>query len=105
MLARCLSESLQSLEAKPVTVEMDLAPGLRGIQLVGLADKAIQESQERVIEQRRLTTRSSLQLLRVARTIADLNGQDTVPTEAIADASGFRCTDLMGDHSAGAESR
>ncbi|MCH1458380.1 MAG: YifB family Mg chelatase-like AAA ATPase [Synechococcus sp. MOX_bin73] len=60
---------------------------------------------ERVIEQRRLTTRSSLQLLRVARTIADLNGQDTVPTEAIADASGFRCTDLMGDHSAGAESR
>ena len=60
---------------------------------------------ERVIEQRRLTTRSSLQLLRVARTIADLNSQDTVPTEAIADASGFRCTDLMGDHSAGAESR
>ena len=60
---------------------------------------------ERVIEQRRLTTRSSLQLLRVARTIADLNGQDTVPTEAIADASGFRCTDLMADHSAGAESR
>ena len=62
---------------------------------------------ERVIEQRRLTTRSSLQLLRVARTIADLNvnGQDTVPTEAIADARGFRCMDLMGDHSAGAKSR
>ena len=60
---------------------------------------------ERVIEQRRLTTRSSLQLLRVARTIADLNGHDMVQTEAIADASGYRCTDLMGDHSAGAESR
>ena len=43
---------------------------------------------ERVIEQRRLTTRSSLQLLRVARTIADLNGQETVQAEAIADASG-----------------
>ncbi len=27
-------------------------------------------------------------IYRVARTIADLNGQDTVPTEAIADASG-----------------
>ncbi len=60
---------------------------------------------EQVIEQRRLTTRSSLQLLRVARTIADLNGQDTVQSEAIADASGYRCTDLMGDHSAGAISR
>jgi magnesium chelatase family protein len=60
---------------------------------------------ERVIEQRRLTTRSSLQLLRVARTIADLNGQETVQAEAIAEASGYRCTDLMGDHSAGAVSR
>jgi hypothetical protein len=37
---------------------------------------------ERVIEQGRLTTRSSLQLLRVARTIADLNGHDMVQTEA-----------------------
>jgi len=60
---------------------------------------------ELVIEQRRLSTRSSLQLLRVARTIADLNGRDMVQTEAIAYASGYRCTDLMGDHSAGAVSR
>ena len=48
MLARCLSASLQGLEARPVTVEVDLAPGLPGIQLVGLPDKAIQESRERV---------------------------------------------------------
>ena len=48
MLARCLSASLHGLEAKPVTVEVDLAPGLPGIQLVGLTDKAIQESRERV---------------------------------------------------------
>ena len=48
MLARCLSASLHGLEAKPVTVEVDLAPGLPGIQLVGLPDKAIQESRERV---------------------------------------------------------
>ena len=81
MLARCLSASLHGLEANGLTLW------------------------ERVIEQRRLTTRSSLQLLRVARTIADLNGQDTVPTEATADASGFRCMDLMGNHFAGAESR
>ncbi len=48
MLARCLSASLQGLDARPVTVEVDLAPGLPGIQLVGLPDKAIQESRERV---------------------------------------------------------
>ena len=34
MLARCRSASLQGLEARPVTVEVDLAPGLPGIQLV-----------------------------------------------------------------------
>jgi magnesium chelatase family protein len=67
MLARCLSASLHGLEANGLTLW------------------------ERVIEQRRLTTRSSLQLLRVAHTIAD--------------ASGFSCMDLVGDHSAGAESR
>ena len=48
MLARCLSASLQGLEARPVVVEVDLAQGLPGVQLVGLPDKAIQESRERV---------------------------------------------------------
>lgn len=48
MLARCLSASIVGLEARPVTVEVDLAPGLPGLQLVGLPDAAIQESRERV---------------------------------------------------------
>lgn len=48
MLARCLSASLLGIDAKPVTVEVDLAPGLPGLHLVGLADTAIQESRERV---------------------------------------------------------
>ena len=75
MLARCLSASLQGLEARPVVVEVDLAPGLPGVQLVGLPDKAIQESRERV----RSGLRNSgfrCQLLRVARTIADLQRPD-----------------------------
>lgn len=48
MLARCQSASLLGMEARPVTVEVDLAPGLPGLQLVGLPDTAIQESRERV---------------------------------------------------------
>ena len=48
MLARCLSASLLGFDAMPVTVEVDLAPGLPGLQLVGLPDTAIQESRERV---------------------------------------------------------
>ena len=48
MLARCLSASLEGLEVRPVVVEVDLALGLPGVQLVGLPDKAMQESRERV---------------------------------------------------------
>ena len=47
---------------------------------------------ERVIEQRRLTTRSSLQLLRVARTIADLHGSDPVEEGHVAEALADRKT-------------
>jgi magnesium chelatase family protein len=48
MLARCKTAALQGLEARPVLVEVDLAPGLPGLQLVGLADVAVQEARERV---------------------------------------------------------
>ncbi len=48
MLARCSTASLQGLEAQEVVVEVDIAPGLPGLQMVGLADAAVQESRERV---------------------------------------------------------
>jgi len=48
MLARCGSAGLRGLEAQPVMVEVDISPGLPGLQMVGLADAAVQESRERV---------------------------------------------------------
>ena len=48
MLARCGSAGLRGLDALPVTVEVDISPGLPGLQMVGLADAAVQESRERV---------------------------------------------------------
>jgi magnesium chelatase family protein len=48
MLARCSSGALRGFEAVPVTVEVDIAPGLPGLRVVGLADAAAQESRERV---------------------------------------------------------
>ncbi|MFM7267652.1 MAG: YifB family Mg chelatase-like AAA ATPase [Cyanobium sp.] len=48
MLARCGSAGLRGLEALPVMVEVDISPGLPGLQMVGLADAAVQESRERV---------------------------------------------------------
>ena len=50
---------------------------------------------EQLINQRGLSTRSSLQLLRVAHTIADLNDTTSVDRNAVAEASCYRCADLL----------
>ncbi len=48
MLATLLSATLVGLEGRPVRVEVDVAPGLPGFTIVGLADTALQEARERV---------------------------------------------------------
>ncbi|MFM8543662.1 MAG: magnesium chelatase domain-containing protein, partial [Vulcanococcus sp.] len=48
MLARCSGAALIGLEAAAVAVEVDIAPGLPGLLMVGLPDAAVQESRERV---------------------------------------------------------
>ena len=48
MLARCTTATLRGLDALVVDVEVDLAPGLPALQMVGLADTAIHESRERL---------------------------------------------------------
>ena len=48
MLSVITSCALSGLDAYPVTVEVDLAPGLPGFTMVGLPDSAVRESRERV---------------------------------------------------------
>ncbi len=48
MLSVLFSGALQGIEAVPVTVEVDIAFGLPGFNLVGLPDSAIKEARERV---------------------------------------------------------
>ncbi|MER3481320.1 MAG: ATP-dependent protease, partial [Meiothermus sp.] len=48
MLAQVRTYSLFGLEALPVTVEVDVGPGLVSYTVVGLPDKAVEESRERV---------------------------------------------------------
>ena len=48
MLAFCGGACLSGLEALPILVEVDLAPGLPGLQLVGLGDISGREARERV---------------------------------------------------------
>ncbi|MGD0861585.1 MAG: YifB family Mg chelatase-like AAA ATPase [Candidatus Limnocylindrales bacterium] len=48
MLASLLSATLYGLDGRLVRVEVDVAPGLPGFTIVGLADTALQEARERV---------------------------------------------------------
>ena len=48
MLASVLSATLHGLEGRAVRVEVDVAPGLPGFTIVGLADVALREARERV---------------------------------------------------------
>jgi magnesium chelatase family protein len=48
VLASLLSATLNGLDGRPVRVEVDVASGLPGFTIVGLADTALQEARERV---------------------------------------------------------
>ena len=48
MIARVTTVAFHGVEAVPVDVQVMVAPGRVGMQIVGLADKAVTESRERV---------------------------------------------------------
>jgi magnesium chelatase family protein len=48
MLASVLAATLHGLDGRPVRVEVDVAPGIPGFTIVGLADAALREARERV---------------------------------------------------------
>jgi magnesium chelatase family protein len=48
MLATVLSATLLGIEGRVIRVEVDVAPGLPGFTVVGLADASLQEARERV---------------------------------------------------------
>ena len=48
MVARVSTVAFQGIEAVPVDVQVMIAPGKAGMQIVGLGDKAVAESRERV---------------------------------------------------------
>src|ERR687893_2005146 len=48
MLASVATFSLEGIESREVTVEVDLRRGLPGFTIVGLPDRAVREARERV---------------------------------------------------------
>src|SRR5262252_7909379 len=48
MLARVSAAALLGVDAIPVSVEVDVSPGLPGVTMVGLPDTTVRESRDRV---------------------------------------------------------
>ena len=48
MLASVLSATLHGIDGRVIRVEVDVAPGLPGFAIVGLADASLQQARERV---------------------------------------------------------
>jgi magnesium chelatase family protein len=61
----------------------------------GSIEEAAFKCWEQVVSKRQLSMRSSLRLLRVARTIADLEATSSVGKQHVAEALCFRCYDLV----------
>ncbi|MCG3204362.1 MAG: Competence protein ComM [Elusimicrobia bacterium] len=49
MLSRVFSAAIHGIDGYPVTVEVDLRPGLPSFSIVGLPDTSVKESRERVV--------------------------------------------------------
>ncbi|MGB1582967.1 MAG: magnesium chelatase domain-containing protein, partial [Solirubrobacterales bacterium] len=48
MLAKATTYAIEGIDARPVTVEVDIRSGLPAFSIVGLPDTAVRESRERV---------------------------------------------------------
>ena len=89
MLAKINSCALIGLEGAIVEVEVDISPGLPSFTIVGLPDAAVQEARERVkaaIKQLYLSACAFHRILKLARSIADLENSDIIKANHIAEA-------------------
>ena len=114
MLARVTTFTLDGLEPRPVVVEADLRSGLPAFTVVGLADRAVTESRERVkaailnagfeFPQRRVTVNLAPAHVRkagagfdLAIACAILAAQGTVPSEQLERLAVFGELSLGGE--------
>lgn len=88
MVANIQTIAFQGVEAVAVEVQVHLAPGQNAFNVVGLPDKSVAESRERM--RAALTARGFNRILRVARSLADLAGRDGLTDKDIATALVWR---------------
>ncbi len=88
MVARVNTVAFRGIDVVDVDAQVQMAAGLPAFTLVGLPDKAVAESRERV---RAALSALGLALpLKVARTLADLDASNPVRRIHIAEALSYR---------------
>lgn len=100
MVALVQAVAYLGLEARSVEVQYQIAPGLPRFNVVGLPDKAVKESQERVhaalsamglsLPPKRISARGYTRMLWVARTIEDMSGSEGIGRIHVAEALSYR---------------
>ena len=105
-VATVYSRAIVGMEARVVTVGVHLSNGLPSLSIVGMAEKALKESKDRVRStllnsqfnspHQRITinlARAYHRILKVARTIADLADCEAIETIHLTQAIGYRRMD------------
>jgi predicted ATPase with chaperone activity len=105
-VATVYSRAIVGMEARVVTVGVHLSNGLPSLSIVGMAEKALKESKDRVRSTllnsqfnstpQRITinlARAYHRILKVARTIADLADCEAIETIHLTQAIGYRRMD------------
>ena len=80
-------------EAGEVTAPLNASLGSSDLERVAALDAKASRWLNRAMTKAGLSARSYTRILRVARTIADLDGRDAVGIEHVSEAAGSRCLD------------
>lgn len=106
MFTKTNGAAVQGIDALMIKIEVSVEQGF-GFCIVGLPDTAVKESYQRILSAVKMcgiefprrkvvvnmSARAYDRILRVARTIADLEGSDRVLTYHILEAIGYRNLD------------
>jgi predicted ATPase with chaperone activity len=89
-MTRILSAAITGLDARLIEVEVDLTPGLHVFKKHCQTDSTGEALLRNAVDKMNLSARGYHRILKLARTIADLSGQENITRDHIAEALQYR---------------